>query len=140
MKRVNLIIARIDLENVLQVLIDMSCVEASDPAEFAIGNDLGNMLNRELVELDKYNANQGSIALLGTQYTLAFFGWIPAQSEQELTSRLSEYICAWEIEDPSPDELDKVPVKLKWEKFLRLFYKGAGKPFSPLKSINRNEE
>jgi len=133
MKRLKLLIARSDFENVLKVLIAAGCVEVTDPDDLN-DNDLEGNVTREITELDKYKANQDSITLLGTQRTLLLSGWIPAQSEQELTSLLSEYICAWEIEDPSPDEPEKIPVKLKGPKIFWLFYKGAGKPFTPLSS------
>lgn len=48
----------------------------------------------------------------------AFFldGWIPAESEEKLTELLDGYTCAWETIEPTPDEYDQVPVKLKSNK------------------------
>jgi len=135
MKRVKLIIARTDLENVLQVLLRLCCVEVTEPDESPVDKELENLLSRETIDLSQYNANLQSITLLGTQYTLLLSGWATARAEQELVSRLSKLICAWEIEDPSPDERDKVPLFLKWPKITGFFYKGAGKQFNPLTSV-----
>ena len=48
----------------------------------------------------------------------AFFldGWIPAESEESVAELLGGYTCAWETVEPTPDEYDQVPVKLKSNK------------------------
>jgi V/A-type H+-transporting ATPase subunit I len=45
----------------------------------------------------------------------AFFmdGWIPAESEEKLAEVLGGYTCAWETVEPTADEYEQVPVKLK---------------------------
>lgn len=45
----------------------------------------------------------------------AFFleGWVPAPEAPEIERALSGYACAWELEDPTPEEYPTVPVKLK---------------------------
>ena len=48
----------------------------------------------------------------------AFFldGWIPAESEEKLAEVLGAYTCAWETIEPTPEEYEQVPVKLKSNK------------------------
>ena len=48
----------------------------------------------------------------------AFFldGWIPAEAEESVAELLGGYTCAWETVEPTPDEYDQVPVKLKSNK------------------------
>lgn len=48
----------------------------------------------------------------------AFFldGWIPAESEESVAELLGGYTCAWETIEPTPDEYEQVPVKLKSNK------------------------
>lgn len=50
--------------------------------------------------------------LVGTQYSLLLTGWLCAPQEQELITRLSKYSCAWELEEPAPEEYVDVPVAL----------------------------
>ena len=51
--------------------------------------------------------------LMGMDSTVIMQGWVPAEKEKELASLLENYGCAWETEDPSPDEYPDVPVQLK---------------------------
>ncbi|MCL2151495.1 MAG: hypothetical protein FWH57_00810 [Oscillospiraceae bacterium] len=142
MKKLLLVIARTDFENVLRVLIDMSCVEVTPPGEL-LGFDVNNTDNRlalETAELGMYGANIENIPLLGTRKVLILTGWMPAPSEQRLISSLSEYICAWEIENPSPDENEDIPLKLRWPKLLKIFFKNAGKLFNPLASARASSD
>ena len=44
-------------------------------------------------------------------------GWMLADKEPELSALFDRYDCAWETEDPVPDEYPKVPVKLRNDKF-----------------------
>lgn len=55
--------------------------------------------------------------LLRTDYTLTLEGWIPAEKEGKLSELADKYSCAWETEDPAPEEYPDVPVKLKNNKF-----------------------
>ena len=45
----------------------------------------------------------------------AFFleGWAPAEAMGKLEQELSRFVCAWESQDPAPEEYPDVPVKLK---------------------------
>ena len=51
--------------------------------------------------------------LMGMDSTVMMQGWVPAEKEQELAAILEPYGCAWETEDPSPEEYPDVPVQLK---------------------------
>lgn len=50
---------------------------------------------------------------LDTSQTFLLEGWVPAESWPQLQQALAPYPCAYEVEDPAPEEYDKVPVKLK---------------------------
>lgn len=55
-----------------------------------------------------------------TDGTIVFFeGWVPAVSADKLEKLLTERGCAWEAEDPKPEEYPNVPVKLKNNFFTR---------------------
>ena len=51
--------------------------------------------------------------LLATQSTVVLTGWVPADAEAALGEKLAGFDCAWETEDPSPDESADVPIKLR---------------------------
>lgn len=54
--------------------------------------------------------------LVGTDNTFCLQGWIPAESEGLLADILGDFTCAWETQDPAPEEYEEVPVKLKSNK------------------------
>ena len=51
--------------------------------------------------------------LCGTGSAVALQGWMPAEREEELGLLFDALGCAWESEDPVPEEYPDVPVKLK---------------------------
>ena len=55
--------------------------------------------------------------LMGMESTVVMQGWIPAEKEAELSGILEKYGCAWETEDPDPEEYPDVPIQLKNNKF-----------------------
>ncbi len=55
--------------------------------------------------------------LMGLQSTVVMQGWVPAEKEAELAAVLDGFDCAWETEDPAPEEYPDVPVKLKNNRF-----------------------
>lgn len=65
--------------------------------------------DRMLTKLGKAENNE---RLLCTSSTVTFEGWIPAKQEEKLSGLLAEFDCAWETEDPKPEEYPKVPVQL----------------------------
>ena len=54
--------------------------------------------------------------LVGTDNTFYLQGWIPASAEQALAGILDGFTCAWETQDPAPEEYEEVPVQLKSNK------------------------
>jgi len=134
MNKIRLIVACTDFENVLHELILLGCVEITDPDEFWDNPELNGLAVRDIVTLEKYHANQNSIAILRTQYTVLLTGWIAVRSEVALAMQMSKFICAWEFEPPQPDGHDNVPVMLRWPKLFGVFYKDSGKTFDPLRS------
>jgi len=132
MKKFGLVMSRTVMENVLHEVISLGCIEAVDPDEFLTDKDLKKLVTRETIELKQYGANLDSIVLTGTHYTLLLAGWMTARSEPELTARLAEYMCAWELESPSPDETDRIPRKWAGPGFLSFLFKTGGRPFQPL--------
>ena len=57
--------------------------------------------------------------LLNTGSAFALEGWMPAEKEKDLTPLLEKYDCAWELEDPKPEEYPDVPVQLRNNRFTR---------------------
>ncbi len=51
--------------------------------------------------------------LLDTVSTFTFRGWVPECDEGRLAEVLAKYDCAWETEDPDPDEVKNVPIQLR---------------------------
>ena len=54
--------------------------------------------------------------LVGTENTFYLQGWLPAEAEPQLAEILSRFTCAWETQEPAPEEYEEVPVKLKSNK------------------------
>ena len=57
--------------------------------------------------------------LLDTQATFFLEGWVPAEEVGTLEKSLEPFLCAWETEDPAPEDYPQVPVKLKNNGFTR---------------------
>ena len=51
--------------------------------------------------------------LVDTDTAFLLSGWIPAEAEEKLAGLLEGYTCAWETEEPAPEEYPEVPVKLR---------------------------
>ncbi|NCC69094.1 MAG: hypothetical protein EOM14_13045, partial [Clostridia bacterium] len=51
--------------------------------------------------------------LLCTENAFVFQGWLPAAAEKAIEQVLSKYDCAWETEEPDPDKLGEIPIKLR---------------------------
>lgn len=62
--------------------------------------------------LTKLGQAENGEKLLCTEKSVIFEGWFPAKREKELASLLSKFDCAWEADDPAPDEYPEVPVQL----------------------------
>lgn len=135
MKKFALIILRKDLEEILNELLLLGCAEPAERGDLLADAELAALGGPEDIELSKYRANKERITLFGTEYTILLTGWVPASSENELLANLSKYMIAWDFQYPSPDEYGKAPVQLKMPKISRIFYRGAGKPFTPLSIV-----
>lgn len=57
--------------------------------------------------------NEAESRLMGLDSTVVMQGWVPAEKEAELSKLLESFSCAWETEDPAPEEYPDVPVQLK---------------------------
>jgi V/A-type H+-transporting ATPase subunit I len=65
----------------------------------------------------KTGAAEAEDRIYGMDSAVAMEGWYPLEREPELRALLEKYDCAWESEDPDPEEYPEVPVKLKNNKF-----------------------
>lgn len=52
-----------------------------------------------------------------TEHVVYFEGWVPVSDVEEMKARLAKFDCAWELDDPEPEEYPEVPVKLSNSKF-----------------------
>ena len=132
LKKATLLFARSELDGILRDLIELGIIDVSEPMPVADDPELAGFLKDEVIDLGHCSASRSNITILGTVSSLYLTGWITAKSEKTLAEMASKYICAWEIEDPPPEELENVPIRLRRPKFLHRFYKGPAKLFSPL--------
>jgi len=132
MKKISLAMTRREAESVLRELALLGCVEPYKPDELPDFAEDGVEAAREVFKIGQFNANQGAVVLFGTQHTLMLAGWLPSRLEPQLVSMLSEHACAWDIADPTPDELDLAPVRLVLPGFLGKLRSGGRRLFVPL--------
>jgi len=132
MKKLSLIIAHSDIVNVLSELIDLECVEPIEPELTLDPPELTDLLKREVMDLEVYEANKESITLLSTQYTYVLTGWIPGEFEPELDSALAAFTCSWITEDPFPYDYGDIPVFIKYPQLFGKLRSGGRRVFEPL--------
>jgi vacuolar-type H+-ATPase subunit I/STV1 len=132
MKKLSLIVAHTDIVSVISELITLECVEPIEPEITLDPPELTDLVGREIMELDVYEANKESITLLTTQYTYTLIGWVPEEFEPELTMFLSRYTCSWSLEDPHPYNYDEIPVIVKYPQVFGKFRSGGRRVFEPL--------
>jgi len=132
MKKLSLIVAQSDIVNVISELIHLECVEPVEPELTLDPPELTDLVKREIIELDGFEANKDSIQLLTTQYTYTLVGWMPADSEQELSAALSAFTCSWTIDDPFPYDYDDIPVLIKYPQMFGKLRSGGRRVFEPL--------
>ena len=132
MKKLSLIVSHSDIVNVISELIILECVEPLEPELTLNPPELTDLVRREVMELDVYEANKESIVLLATQYTYTIVGWMPAEFETELTMVLSGLTCAWTIEDPHSNDNDDIPVYIKHPQLFGKLRSGGRRVFEPL--------
>jgi len=136
MKKLSLIVAHSDIVNVLSELIDLECVEPIEPELTLDPPELTDLLKREVMDLDVYEANKDNIVLLMTQYTYTLIGWLPDDFEPDLTVALSGFTCSWVIEDPFPYDYDNIPVYMKYPQLFGKMRSGGRRVFEPLAKRN----
>ena len=91
-------------------IVDQKTAEQKIAVESDEAPDLKILSDRLLVE-SYVQENQEKLLTDGK--VVAFEGWIPAEEEEKVGKFLDEWGAAWETKDPSEDEIDFVPVKLK---------------------------
>jgi len=132
MKKICLIVSHLDIVSVLSELIDMECVEPIEPEVRLDPPELTDLVKREVMDLEAYDANKDRIILLATQYTYTLIGWMPDDFEHELSTRLSGFTCAWAFEEPLPEELDDLPTYIKHPQLFGKIRSGGRRVFEPL--------
>ena len=132
MKKLFLVISHSDIVNVISELIDLECVEPIDPELTLDPPELTDLVKREVIELDGFEANKDSLLLLTTQYTYTLTGWMPAEYESLLASALAGFTCSWTVEDPFPYDYDTIPVHVKYPQVFGKFRSGGRRVFEPL--------
>ena len=73
-------------------------------------------IDRSAVDINREDARSH---LLDTQKTFFLEGWIPAEHWEAAQARLEQFDCAYQAEDPAPEEYPEVPVQLKNNWFTR---------------------
>ena len=76
-------------------------------------DSLKHCLDRSVQEI---SCGEAKGRLVDTDTAFFLSGWIPAESEEKLAELFGAYTCAWETEEPAPEEYPEVPVKLKSNK------------------------
>ncbi len=71
---------------------------------------LQRLVDRAAVDVER---EEGRSRLLDTEQTFYLEGWVPQDSWQSVSQLLGNFSCAWELNDPAPEEYEHVPVKLK---------------------------
>ena len=83
-------------------------------ASFALcRDDLRRCIDRSVQDIAREEAAGN---LIGTDNTFYLQGWLPADAESQLADILTSCTCAWETREPTLDEYEAVPVKLKSNK------------------------
>ena len=70
---------------------------------------------------NRISTEENAGKLLNTESSFTFTGWVTKPNEKELADMLAKYDCAWETEDPTPEEYPEVPIKLKNNRFTAPF-------------------
>jgi len=130
MKKINLIVSHSDIINIISELIYLECLEPIEPEVTLEPPELTDLLKREVIELDSYDANKEHLSVLSTQYTYTMVGWVPDEFENELSSVLSGFTCSWEYENPSDN--DDIPVYIKHPQLFGKLRSGGRRVFEPL--------
>ncbi|MCL2201480.1 MAG: hypothetical protein FWB75_05895 [Oscillospiraceae bacterium] len=133
MKKLNLIVIRDELDNFLHELISLGCVEVTEPEAIPAGSDLLSGVVRELLDISGFGATQSELPVLGTKHTVFIVCWIPSQLEDQLIPIFDNYVCAWEITNLGPEDIDIAPAELNLPRFFPKYRLAGRKIFTPLK-------
>lgn len=99
------------LDNQLTVLEEKIAAAKEHIASFAPQRDaLKRCVDRSVQEIA---CGEAKGHLVDTDTAFFLDGWVPAESEESVAELLGGYTCAWETIEPTPDEYDQVPVKLR---------------------------
>lgn len=89
-------------------LVSLLAAEAENRQALQLGVDtLSTLIARE----------ETGERLMNTESSFYFEGWLTAPDEKLLAERLERFDCAWRTAEPEAEELDKVPVKLRNNRF-----------------------
>ena len=135
LKKVSLLFARSDFESILRDLIALEIIDIDEMSVPDQDPLLSSKLKTEVFNIEEFGANYESLTLLGTEYTLYITGWIWKKSEQKLIDMVSKYTCAWEIINPTYEELQSAPIMLIRPRFLFNTYKGNRRLFTILSKL-----
>ena len=99
------------LDNQMTVLEERIAAAKEHIVSFASQRDaLKRCVDRSVQDISCEEA-KGHLVDTATAFFLS--GWVPAESEDKLVEILNGYTCAWETEEPSAEEYEQVPVKLR---------------------------
>ena len=132
MKKIRVIFLRAQQEDFLRKLVLLGCIDVLSNDELLEEAELSAVAAPENLSLEQYHANKEFLTASATESTLMITGWLPADLEPEALTALSDCAFAWETQDPTPDELAKVPVKLMLPKITGFFFRGTGRAYSPV--------
>ena len=138
-RRFRLIASRADMDAVLSEIVRLSCVEVTQPEELPDDPALSPHVTPESYDSGRLGASSGDLELLGTEYTLVLTGWISARGISGLTSRLSDYVCAWEIGEPPGDDDASAPVMLFMPRLFSKYRAKGRRLFAPLTEAQKQE-
>ena len=130
--KANLLFVRADLDALINDLISHEIIDIDEPEIPEDDSLLSSSLKRENIDIKDRDTNYESLPLLGTEQTFYMTGWIWAKSEPKLMQVVEKYTCAWELIEPTSEELKNAPIMLIRPKFLFGLYKGKRRLFKPL--------
>ena len=103
-----------NLTSVSQALAENRKAQEDAAAAIAANGEARDALRVYADRLAAEAAEETSAQRILTDGTIAFFeGWAPAASMQKVQALLEKEECAWEAEDPTPEEYSEVPIQLK---------------------------
>ncbi|MCL2367220.1 MAG: hypothetical protein FWC75_09320 [Oscillospiraceae bacterium] len=133
MKKLSILVTRAQLEPFLQKLISLGCMEINEADDFPVHSELHGLTKREVLDLVDFGATQAQISVIGTQYTVFLTGFISSRLEADFTALVDEFMCAWQIEDLSLEDLDLAPVDLNHPWFFKKYRLSGRKLFDPIR-------